>query len=53
VTGSCPELRNPPREVVEALRNANNPAVDQWAVDLANHYDKLEVCRGVSGKGRR
>lgn len=54
VTGSCPELRNPPREVVEALRKANSVAVDQWAVDLANHYDKLDVCRrGVIGKRRR
>jgi hypothetical protein len=46
VTGSCPELRNPPREVVEALRKAKNAAVDQWAVDLARHYDKLDVCLG-------
>lgn len=46
VTGSCPDLPPPPRAAVVALQKAKDPAVDQWAVDLANHYDKLDVCRG-------
>jgi|GEM_PF-2194249 hypothetical protein len=53
VTGSCPELRALPPAAVEALRKANDPAVDQWVVDLANHYDKLDVCRGVTAKRKR
>lgn len=39
--------------VLEALRKANDPAVDQWVVDLANHYDKLDVCRGATAKRKR
>lgn len=46
VTSDCPDLPPPPRAAVVALQNANDPAVDQWAVDLANHYDKLDVCLG-------
>jgi hypothetical protein len=53
VTGSCPELRALPPAAVEALRKANDPAVDQWVVDLANHYDKLDVCRGATAKRKR
>lgn len=46
VVGSCPDLPPPPPAAVRALEQANDPAVDQWAVDLANHYDKLDACLG-------
>jgi hypothetical protein len=44
--GSCPDLPPPPEAAVIALQTADNPVVDEWAIDLANHYDKLDVCRG-------
>lgn len=46
VTSDCPDLPPPPRAAVTALGAANDPVVDQWAVDLAKHYDKLDVCLG-------
>lgn len=45
VAGECPALPAPPAAAVEALEAAGGPAVDGWVVDLANHYDKIEVCR--------
>lgn len=46
VVGSCPSLPPPPEAAVAALRSADDPAVDRWAVELANHYDKLDACLG-------
>lgn len=46
VVSDCPELPPPPAAAVAALQSAGDPAVDDWAVDLIKHYDKLDVCLG-------
>ena len=40
----CPKLEQPPEPALVALERANDPAVDNWANELDQHYDQLDRC---------
>jgi len=43
----CPQLLKPPMSVVDVLDSLSrkDPDAAHWTIELANHYDKLKVCK--------
>ena len=42
----CPQLANPPDEVLDALATVKaDPEAARWIVGLDRHYQKLDQCR--------
>lgn len=42
----CPQLANPPDEVIDALETVkNDPEAARWIVGLDKHLQKLDTCK--------